>query len=199
MMLADLHAVADDAGGCGETGRGERVGDSTGGLLDVCRPVARGFDVGNDRVDALPGERFDGCVATDAAKLPHCGSGQIVVRVVEPVPAHRGELEVFGRSPSAALPHCGGRGDARLTVVDQSVEVATHAGCAQPESRPDIRSRDRTLFEKKSDHRTAGVAVVGAGSAVTYDSPRMPGRDCLVVLLHADAVDGSAVRARGAG
>ncbi len=135
MVLADLHTVADDAGRCRESGSGECVGDTVGCSLDVGWTVAvRRCNVGDNCIHALPGERLDGCVAADASQLPHRGTRQVVVRVAEPVATHSGELKVLRRSSAATLTKRSGRRNARFTVVDQRVEVASHTGGAQSET-----------------------------------------------------------------
>ena len=75
MVLADLHSVADLPRGGRESRRTERVGNSSRRRFHgMCVGTGRGFDVGNDGVDALSRERLDGVVATDLAQLPHGGT-----------------------------------------------------------------------------------------------------------------------------
>ncbi len=149
VMLADLNSVADDSGRRCESRRGEGLGDTTCSFLQIGSAVARHrFDVGHDRVDTLARKRFDGCIATDLAQLPHGGTGKIVVGMAEAVAPDCRQLKVLGRSPAPTTANCSRRCHTRLTTGYQGFEVTSNAGSAQSETGADIRRCDGPFFEK---------------------------------------------------
>ena len=157
MHRRDGILVADDV--AGHAGHGQRASDPVRGRLDTGLRAARGFDAGENGVDAAAGERPDGVVTAELAQLAHRRRGEVVVGVLQLRPACGGQLIALGRSPPAlVLPRrCGFR--LRVAGLDERVEVPAHTGCRQSQLLADAARGDGTGFQQELDDGTPGVPV----------------------------------------
>lgn len=165
VVLADLYAVADGPRRRGEPGVGEGVGDGVrGGFETLGALIGGGCHISDDRLDPPTGEFGDRGISPDLTELTHGGAREVVVGVTEPAAALGGDLEVLrGPSPSAVTHGDGGR-LARLTGLEQCVEVSPDTGGAQTEPGADFRCRDGSLFEEEFHDGGARVSFVSDGN-----------------------------------
>ena len=152
VVLADLHTVdrsPDPRGGSDVAGFGQRTRDPLGGRLDIGVLGAGGWEnIGQDRVDAPPGERLNRVLTADFPQLPHGRGRQVVVGVIELGPAGRGQPEALRRPPAADLLPWRGRRGLGVTRLDQRVEMTPHTGSRQAQPVTDLTGGDRSGFQQ---------------------------------------------------
>ncbi len=159
VVLADLHTRADFAGGCGEAGVGEGVGDLVrlggGGLGGV---LGDRFDAVDNGPRSLAREVGNGLLAADLAELANGRTGQIVVGMPEP-PSTRGrQLILLGGAATALLLPWRRAAGPRLAGFDECIQVPTDTCRRQTEFGADRGRGDGALFEQQLYHGGASMS-----------------------------------------
>lgn len=108
----------------------------------------------------VAGERHDSCVATSLGEESQCVSGEVVIALIETIPAGFGHKEHFGRTATSAPPVDPLFPGLDLTVGQQLIQMPTNSRRSQPQPLGKFDCRGRAFFQNAFHDAFAGRRVL---------------------------------------